>query len=59
MKALVMGYFQDSRGEWHQPGNVDDFPDEKERGELEGRGVIRIRTAMAEQPETRKRIKGK
>ena len=53
MKALAMRYFQDDRANWHQPGNIDEFPDE-EIEKLRACGAIRIiSTAMTEQPETR------
>lgn len=53
MKALVMHFFQDNRDEWHQPGNVDEFPD-PEIEILERAGSIkRIRTQMVSAPETR------
>lgn len=53
MRCLVKTYFKDDAGEWHQPGNVDNF----NRGDAEGyekRGFVKIiETAMVEQPETR------
>jgi len=53
MRCLVTGYFKDESGEWHQPGNVENF----NRGDAEGyakRGYVKIiETAMSEQPETR------
>ncbi len=53
MKCLIMAFFKDEAGEWHQPGNVENFG----RGDAEGyakRGCVKIlETAMVEQPETR------
>lgn len=54
MKCLVIGYFKDNRGEWHQPGNVDEFTDPEEIETLRNRGGIKIiETAMVEAPESR------
>jgi hypothetical protein len=53
MKSIILQYFQDSRGNWHQPGNQADF-DGSEAQELERRGFIKIiKTAMVEAPESR------
>ncbi len=54
MQVIVRQYFKDARGEWHQPGNRTDFPDDEVEG-LEKSGAIKIvRTAMLEGPsETR------
>ncbi len=53
MRCIVLQYFKDEAGEWHQPGNVENFG----RGDAEGfakRGCVKIlETAMIEQPETR------
>lgn len=54
MKALVQHFFKDDRGDWHQPGNFDDFTDPAEIEVLEKRGAIKIvKTAMVEAPESR------
>jgi hypothetical protein len=53
MKAHIKQFFQDSKGVWHQPGNIDEIED-TEADELTERGAIKvIMTEMAEQPETR------
>ncbi len=53
MKSIILQYFQDSRGQWHQPGNQADF-DGGEAQELERRGFIKIiKTAMVEASENR------
>jgi len=53
MRCIVQQYFKDEAGEWHQPGNVENFG----RGDAEGyekKGYVKIiETAMVEQPETR------
>jgi len=59
MTGLVIRYFKDARGVWHQPGNKEEFPD-RDAEELERSGSIKlIRTAMVGPPNTReKRRKG-
>lgn len=50
MEGLCKAFFKDSRGDWHQPGNRDEFsPQEAEELEQAGRIKI-IRTAMVEGP---------
>lgn len=53
MNYLVMTYFKDSQGRWHQPGNSESF-DQEEAGKLLRSGFIKlIQTAMVEAPENR------
>jgi hypothetical protein len=53
MRAIILQYFKDSRGHWHQPGNMDEF-EKLEADELRRRGAIKIiNTEMVEQPEDR------
>lgn len=53
MKVLVMQYFKDERGEWHQPGNVAEFNDDELRLLIRRGAIKTIQTAMVEAPETR------
>ncbi len=53
MRCLVMTYFQDESGEWHQPGNVDDIKSGEAVRLERSRAVKIIETAMVEQPEIR------
>lgn len=53
MLTIVQGYFRDERGEWHQPGNRQEFAEE-EALRYSRRGLVTIiETAMLQQPETR------
>ncbi len=53
MKCIVQSFFKDAAGEWHQPGNKEDFLPEIAR-DYQGRGYVKIvETAMVSQPETR------
>lgn len=55
MKFVVIQFFKDDSGEWHQPGSLVDFG--KEEAELYlSRGVIQsYRTQMVRPVETRRR----
>lgn len=51
MKCVVMAYFKDERGAWHQPGNAEEFTqDEYERNR---KHLKIIQTRMVEQAVTR------
>lgn len=53
MKCLVMKYFKDESGEWHQPGNVLDLDRDRAESCLARGNIKIIQTQMAAPPETR------
>jgi hypothetical protein len=53
MKTVSVQYFKDSRGEWHQPGNIVEVEEEESRALVQKGFVKIIRTAMVKEPENR------
>lgn len=54
MRCVVVKYFKDENGQWHQPGKILDVEEDRAR-EYQEKRLVSVQTRMVEPTRTRRR----